>query len=169
VRVSRLTADLPDVSVDLNHALFDERLIVRAAGIGKAEAIITQESLRDLVARKFPQLSAIQLTIRPGEATLAARMNLFGRMNDVVTIANLVPVDGRYVYVSDPRMTMNGQRSDSMFANSVIRQFNPVLDIDKDLGLGGFIYLKEIELKDGFAIVRGDATVPKKLAPEKPQ
>src|SRR5206468_1219875 len=55
--VRRFEADVPNVTLDLAHAFFDERIVVRSAGEGTAITVLDANDLRAFIARKYPQLT----------------------------------------------------------------------------------------------------------------
>jgi hypothetical protein len=57
-------------------------------------------------------------------------------------------------------MLLNGRETAPAFAQTRANAINPVLDIDRDLGLAGFLYITEVEVGEGIVTIRGRATVP---------
>lgn len=159
--VRSLRADIPFVTLDANQVFWNERIVLRTAGQGRGEAVLEAEALRVFLARKFPALKEPRVTLLPGRAQLNAEVLLFGVRSQIEARGRLAVLEGRYILIVDPLLRVNGKETTPQFAQAALKPFNPILDIEKDLGLGGFVTVEDVEIGEGILTVRGRATVPR--------
>jgi hypothetical protein len=156
-----LRATIPAVTLDVNQALWNDRIVLRSAGEGTAVAVVDEAGLRMFVAQKYPQYKDLELRLTPGTASLSAQAALFGLPARVEATGGVQVRDGRYLDAVNTIMRLNGKEAAASLTQSIVRTLNPVLDIDKDLGLGGYIYMTRAEIGQGILTVFGRATIPR--------
>jgi hypothetical protein len=161
--VRHFRAELPNVTLDIGRAFFDERIIVRAAGEGTTEAVVNGADLAVFLARKFPQLRNIVVDLRPGVAAVTADTGLLGAKTKIEASGRLAVRDGRFIEITDPVMKMNGKEVTPAFALNILKSINPILDTAKDIGLGDTFYATGVEAGEGTATMRGRARVPQQV------
>lgn len=160
IPVRQFQADIPRVSLDIGRAFFDERVVIRSAGEGTAEAVVESAAMRDYLQKKFPQFSEVVLTLTPGQARIEGDMLVLGSKSKVEAVAKLGIVDGRYVQLVEPALKLNGKPLTPAFAQSLLKSVNPVMDLEKDLGLSGYFTATEVVIGEGRVTVKGIARVP---------
>ena len=158
--VTRFRALFPSVSLDAGRALFDEKIILRRAGEGTASAEVGPAALVGFICRKYPELRDVAVFLRPGFATVTASATLLGTVQQVEATGRLVVRQGRYLEIADMTVLLNGRPSTPEFARGLSVKVNPVVDLVVDLGIGDIFRAEEVEVGDGFALVRGRARVP---------
>jgi hypothetical protein len=158
--VRRFTADFPAVSLDAGRALFDERIIIRRSGEGRASAEVSAEALAGFIVRKYPGLRQVKVTLTGGKATVAGAATVLGTVQQIEATGRLVTREGRYIDLVEPAAILNGKPAAPAFAANLARQVNPVVDFDNDLGLGDIFYAETVEIGEGAAVVTGRAFVP---------
>lgn len=156
----RLSAEIPGVSLDAKSALFNDRIVIRRAGEGTAVAEVDAAGLRAFLARKFPQFRDVDVSLAPGVVHLSATVSLLGTSSRVEAVGRLAPRDGRHVDVSDAAMKINGKEAAPGFVQTVLRNLNPIVDADKDLGLGAYVFVTDVEVGEGIVTLRGQAHLP---------
>ncbi len=162
VPVRRYVADFPSVSIDGARVIFDERIIMRTAGEGIAEATVGPEALAAIFARKFPQYKNVKIALRPGVVDVSAEANALGITTRVESSSSTALSEGRYVLLSASKVLVNGKEASPEFVKNLYKTINPAVDIYKDLGLGGYFYATRLDLEDGVLKVRGRALIPGK-------
>jgi hypothetical protein len=158
--VKRFTASLPKVSIDIGSALFRERIVIRTAGEGTAVATVDSDGMQRFIQKKYPDFQNVQVALAPGFASVTADVPFLGAVSRVQMCGKLIHREGRYLELSEPVMLLNGREVSAELAQNRARAINPVLDIDRDLGLAGFLYITEVEVGQGILTIRGRATVP---------
>lgn len=159
--VKRFDADVPGIRFDIGRTLRRNEIVLSRAGTGKAEATITAEGLRTYILSKYEQtLSDVQVWTQNKRLFILGRGRLFGTPMPFVASCLLIPRDGRYVDLARATIQMNGVLMSPQNAALMTAQFNPVLDIVRDLGLGGYLTMTQVEIGDGIVTIRGQATLP---------
>ena len=159
--VRRLEADVPFATYDLGWAGYKDRLHLRSAGIGTARVEVGAEGLQYFAIRKYRSiLSDVSVSFERNEVFLSGNYALFGVPTAFVATGTLRPRAGRYVDLFDPVVTVNGIPLSERNANFLLGQLNPLLDIDNDLGLGGFFSVETIAIGDQSVTMSGSMTIP---------
>lgn len=158
--VKRFFASLPKVSIDIGSAFIRERIVIRTAGEGTAVATVDSEGMQRFIQKKYPDFMNVQVTLTPGFVSVAADMPILGAVSRVEMRGRLTHREGRLLEISEPVMLLNGRETAPAFAQARVNAINPVLDIECDLGLAGFLYITEVEVGEGIVTIRGRATVP---------
>lgn len=159
--VEQFDADVPGIRFDIGQSIRRKAIVLVGAGVGSAEARITMEGLRTFILDKYEQtLSDIQVWTQNKKLFILGRARLFGAPAPFLANCTLVPRDGRYVDLAETTIRMYGTQMAPKNAAAMAAQFNPVLDIVHDLGLGGYLTMTQVEIGDGFVKIRGKATLP---------
>lgn len=158
--VRRFTASFPAVSLDAGRAFFDERIILRKAGEGTASAEVAPAALTGFIEKKYPTLKQVEVEMHAGLVTVRGATSVLGAMQQIEATGRLVVRDGRYLDVAEPTVKLNGRLATPAFADNIAKSINPVVDFDKDLGLGRILAAETVEIGEGYAVVRGKAHVP---------
>lgn len=161
VPVRRFTADFPGTTIDAGRAFFDERIIMRAAKDGTAEAVVGPEGLAALFAKKYPQYRKVRFMIRPGFVDVSADVPALGAPLHMDSSSRVELSEGRYVLLGQTTIRLNGKESTPQFVQNTLKAVNPVVDLVRDLGLGANFFALEVVAGDGVLTVRGIAMVPK--------
>ncbi len=160
-QVKRFTAEIPSVNLDIFRAFFDDRIIVRTAGEGTAEAVVDEKGLADFVTRKYPQLSDVAVKLIDGKILVGGSMSLLGAKTRVDAVSDLVVREGRYVDAVNMSIALNNKEAAPFMRDTIVNSLNPVLDLEKDLGLGAYFHATAIEIGKGTLTMRGRAMVPR--------
>lgn len=161
VPIRRLKAEIPFAAVDMSKALFDERIVVRSAGEGTAEAVLDAEGLRIFIERKFPQFKNVEIRLSPDVAQMNAETWVLGVTTRLEARGKVVPAEGRYLNLADPSVYISGKEAPPEFTQNLLKRVNPIVDLESDLGIGDYIYMAEARLGPGILTIRGRATVPR--------
>lgn len=167
VKVERFHADVPSVTLDAWRVVFDGRIVLRGAGMGPAEVVLSEGELPGYLASRFPQLGDVSVSLQPGRASIRATTLVLGARLAMEATGRLEARDGRYVRIADGEIRLNGRPLTAEAARRMLDGLNPVLDTHRDLGLDGFFRLDRVETVRGAVVGRGTATVPGPAAPGK--
>jgi hypothetical protein len=161
---------LPIEQFDLGHAYWKERLVLRSAGTGPSSVKIGAAGLEKFLLRKYQQiLSDVKVGFEPKKLKLDGRVSFLGVLSPFTATGQLTPRAGRYVDIVGAEFVINGQLMTPSASELLLRQFNPILDIENDLGLRGFFTITEVTIENDALVLKGRITVPKAETPaEKP-
>ncbi len=163
IPVKSLHLEIPSVSLDVVRAFVDERIFVRSAGEGTGRTTVDEHGLEVFITKKYPQINSPKVTLADGRVRLQGKFTGFGIPSDLDAIGSLEIVDGRFANLVSTTITLNGKPVVGPFMQSMLKMVNPVIDVDKDLGMGGTFYALSVEIRNGAATVYGKATVPAPL------
>jgi hypothetical protein len=159
--VDTFDADIPNVTYDLGHALYRDRLLIRGAGEGPAYVRIGASGLRTFILKKYsPMLTDVDVAFRKQKVVITGKFLLFGSPLPFVATAELEVRAERYVNLKSPVVAMNSQALGAAATANILKQINPVLDISADVGLAGYITLSRVEIGDEALTIFGRATIP---------
>jgi hypothetical protein len=159
--IRRFEVDVPQIEYDLSHAWFRNRFVLRRSGTGTASVEIGGEGLRQFLLRKYAAiLGDVQVTFPASQLALRGRASLLGINAPFSATANLVVRDGRYVDFAQPSFFVNNVPASEQVQALLLARFNPILDIEDDLGLRGFLMLKTVSVGTDSLTVSGTITVP---------
>lgn len=157
----RLTVDIPDVRYDMHKAIGRDKLLLRSSGKGTAEVQVAEKGLRMFLYKKYEQtLSDVKISLNSQPIEISGTIELLTGPSEFVARGVLRPRDGQFVDLQTDYLRINSVVVDARTAAVILRRINPVLDIDQDLHMGGFIYIRQVRVGDGLLHIYGDATIP---------
>ena len=167
--VRQFEADIPDVTYDIGQATYKDWLVIRGAGVGPAFVKIAPVGLEKFVSAKYSKLlSEVKVVFLTESVGISGNLTLFGKLSPFSAKGRLTTRAGRYLDLVEPQMTMNGKPLSTPMTLSILKQINPVLDIESDLGLGSYFTLSNLEYALDALTVHGIAGIPKR-EPSKPK
>ena len=157
--VQELTCDIPNNRFALG-MLLDGKVRLSKSGEGVGAVTISQSGLADYVKRRFGLIESIEIKLDKYKlfAKGTASMGILKR--DFEIICDLVIAEKRRLEIANPIVFINGARVRDGSDASLLRALNPVLDLDRDLGLSGAFDMERIRVKDGLAVINGRARIP---------
>ncbi len=159
--IERLDADVPFVTFDIGEAAWKDRIVLRGAGTGPAVVQVGAAGLRAFLFKRYTQtLSDVEVWWQNRKLYLSGRVRLFAGPVPLIASGRLVPREGRYLDLADPVFMLNNAPVSPALAALILRQINPVLDVERDLNLGRSFQLTEAAIGDTGLILRGQATIP---------
>lgn len=160
--VVRLEAVVPDVGYDLHQAFWRQRLVLRRADPGVAKVHVDAGGLETFLARKYRTfLSEVKVHLLRDRVRLEGDINLLGVRSHLLAEGRLDHREGRYVDVVDAILLVNRSPIPEDTARALLRRFNPILDLEADLGLGRVFAISALEIGDGVLVMRGPFVITK--------
>lgn len=98
VLVSELALDGQDVRFDISEALQNESLKVKSVSSMKLTGVVTEDNLKELLARKADKLENAEVTMAPDGVTVQANVKVFGRMADATLTGTIVDDNGQLMF-----------------------------------------------------------------------
>ena len=160
--VERFDADIPNATYDLGDAVWKNRLQLRNAGIGSAFVSIRSAGLEAFLSNKYNQiLSDVKVLIIQKQIYITGQLKFLGSFSPFSASGGLAARDERYVDILTPVFEINDAHVSDATTALLLKQFNPILDIEKDLGLGTFFTLRKVEVGEDAVTIRGSITFPR--------
>ena len=168
--VRSLDASIPRVRVDGPRVLFNGHFTIRGAESGTGVAVITAEGLSEFMARKRPEFSDLAIKLIPGEALVSGRAAVFLGPTPLEARVKIGVTEGRYLNAAEAKVSISGRAVPERLTQRLLQSLNPIIDVDRDLGLSDWLYVTSAEVGEGILIVRARVTIPLKVVPkpEKP-
>jgi hypothetical protein len=79
---------------------------------------------------------------------------------DFTVIARLEPAEGSRLNLAHARVLFDGTPADAALEKVLLDILNPVVDLDRDLGLSGAMKVEKVRLRDGVLRASGATTIP---------
>ncbi len=98
VLVSELALDGSDVRLDMPELVSSEDVSIKSAGELKLTGIVTEDNLKELLARKADKLENAEVSITPDGVTIQANVKVFGRMADAELTGTVVDDSGELLF-----------------------------------------------------------------------
>ena len=159
-------ADIPSATFDISHAITKSQLVLRGTGEGPASVKVDAEGLKAFIRKKFSnRLLDINVAFPNHRVRIDGKITVFSGATPFSATGTLVSRAGRYLDLAEPDMRLNGLPMTQSGIENLLKQINPVLDADVDLGLGGYFVMERVEIGDDEIIITGRASIP--VAPSK--
>ncbi|MFN3690458.1 MAG: hypothetical protein ACK4UU_05985 [Fimbriimonadales bacterium] len=162
LRAERATAVIPEVRYDKGLALSRRVFRLSATGVGTCEIAVNEADLAAYLRRKYaPSLREVAVRIAPEQTTVQGVVALLGSEVRFRAVGKLVPRDGRYLDLAEVSIEIEGADLPPESTN-LLRQFlNPIIDIDRDLGLYDGLSVERVQSERGRMRARGAVWIPR--------
>jgi len=169
LRIRSLTADIPDCRYDFQLAKNEGTMRLSRSGEGNGSVTVTAEDLARFMEDKYAEIITAEVTLdknwlyAEGESqflVVKARYQLFAKLHSP---------DGRRLELTNVKLYFDWNRADAFAMQAVLRILNPVVDIDKDLGLFGAIDVTSIALDKNLLTATGKTRMPVKPSDNPPR
>ncbi|GIV11392.1 MAG: hypothetical protein KatS3mg020_0883 [Fimbriimonadales bacterium] len=162
LRAETAVAVIPDIAYDKSLALSKRIFRLSATGVGACEIVVNENDLAAYILRKYaPALSRVEVRITPEQTVVQGVMRLLTSEVRFRAIGKLAPRDGRYLDLAEVQILIEGANLPPESAN-LLRQFvNPIIDIDRDLGLHDGLQIDEVASEPGKMQAKGKVWIPK--------
>jgi len=157
LRVERLEALIPGCRFDLNLAINHKKIRLSRSGEGTGTVQIRARDLEQFVLKKYPAVKAIQMTLQNDRIRVVAEADLGNTRLKFSIDGRMESADGRSLRLVDPVAEINGSPASAASAKALANSINPVLHLDRDLGLYGAVDITTIKL-DGNRLIATAAT-----------
>lgn len=162
LRVERLEAAIPDCRYDFDLALRHKKIRLSRSGIGTGFVVLREQDLADFILRKFSEVKRVSVRIDKDKVFVDGYGEFLIAKTDFVVIASLTPVDGTKLMLTDAKIYFDWRRADEAASKVLLDTLNPVVDLDKDLGLLDAVFVEGIRLRDGVLKAWGRTKVPER-------
>lgn len=160
LHVRELSAKIPDCRYDYALALSKRQIRLSRSGMGRGYVVIEPKDLEAFILAKFKEIKRVSVRVYDDRVLVEGYGEfLFIRTNFSV-VAKLVAVDGTRLSLEDATILFDGRSADAESRRVLLETLNPVVDLDRDLGLCGAIKVDRITLRDGLLRAEGATQIP---------
>lgn len=158
--VRHLEATVPDISLDSREAALRLRIRLFGAGWGNGWVTIDEESLTEFVRRRLPEIHSPHVHVTPSDVRITGELVALLTPWRFEAKGGVGVRDGRQVVVENVQVRVEGEELPPAVVQKIVAALNPVLDVERDLRLGGAFVVERVEQGNGFLKLIGRATVP---------
>ncbi|MEO7453771.1 MAG: LmeA family phospholipid-binding protein [Fimbriimonadales bacterium] len=157
--VVELSCDLPNNRFALG-LLREGKVCLTKSGEGKGSVTIDEDGLERYILARFPAAQKIEVRFDKYKLFAKGTAMIALIRRDFEIICDLGISEKRKLVIANPITFIEGKRIRDGSDGALLRAFNPVLDLDRDLGLHGAFDMESILIKDGRATITGAARIP---------
>ncbi len=157
--VESLEADIPGCRFALGMLTAGEVRLSRS-GEGPGTVTIAAGDLRKYMLARFKVFESLEIRLEKYKLFAKGRAAFGPVRREFEVICDVEIAGKRALVIANPIVFVEGSRARDGSAQSLVNAFNPVLDIDKDLGMAGAFDMSEIVIRDGKAVISGIARIP---------
>lgn len=160
LRIEHLEASIPNCRFDFSLALRKRQIRLSRSGIGEGYVRILEKDLEAFILAKFQEIKRANVRIDKHKVFVEGYGEFLIVKTDFLVIANLEPVDGTKLALSDAYILFGGRKAEPAAAKALLDTLNPVVDLSTDLNLLDAIKVKKIRLLNGVLEAWGDVKIP---------
>ncbi|MCH8275394.1 MAG: LmeA family phospholipid-binding protein [Armatimonadetes bacterium] len=155
-----LRADIADCRYDLGLARREKQFRLSRSGVGPGYARINEAALEQFILRKYAEIKSVSVRLTKHKVFVEGRGEFLLFKADFYVIATLEPRNGVELRLENAVVFLDGHRVRDGSERALLEALNPVIDLDRDLGLHGAIKVSEVKIGEGVLEVLGEATIP---------
>jgi hypothetical protein len=160
LEVAQLVATIPACRYDLGTAQRRRQFRLSRSGIGEGTVTITEEALNRFILAKYPNIQTCDLHLANGWATLTGRGKILLFDADFRVHARLTTPDGYQIHLAEASITLDGKILEPAAIQSMLKVMNPVIDLNRDLGLEHAMRITKLTIRPGELVASGRAQIP---------
>ena len=160
LRVAKLSAQIPNCRFDLGLAVNHRQIRLSQTGEGTGEVQIAATSLEKFVLRKYPLLKTCQMRLENDRVTVTGDGLVGKSALHFVIEGTIEATDGRSLRITHATAAINGIRSADGAAAALANSINPILHLDRDLGMYGSVDIQRIALREGRLVAQVKTRIP---------
>lgn len=165
--VAQMTASIPNVRYDLAHAARHGEIRISRAGVGTSTVALRPEAIAAWLMRRSPGLLDVTGRIEDGKLGVKGRLR-FSNFEIPFDVLSRVTGEGPRLLLDHPQIRLAGVLTEGKSVDELVRALNPVVDVDRDLALGGAVSIRRVDVRDGLIVASGAVTIPASERPEAP-
>jgi hypothetical protein len=158
--VKSLEATIPRCRYDRTLALTRKRFRLSESGEGRGTVQVEAAALTRFALTKFKGISQLAMTLENGRCLVEGEGDFFLFRGKFRADGRLASPDGRTLELVDATISLNDAPSTPALSQAVMKVLNPILDLDRDLGLYGALLVETIRLERGVLRAEGKARIP---------
>jgi hypothetical protein len=157
--VRELTCNIPNNRFALG-LLREGKVRLTRSGEGTGSVTIDEDGLEQYILARFTAAQAIVIRLEKYKLIAKGTAMIAMLKRDFEIICDLEIAEKRRLVIANPITFIEGRRIRDGSDSALLRAFNPVLDLDRDLGLHGAFDMETIRISDGLAEIKGRARIP---------
>lgn len=160
LRIQKLEASIPGCRFDLSLALNKREFRLSRSGVGTGTVTVAEADLAEWINAKYAEIKRCTVKVDRDVVWVEGYGEFLIVKTNFTVIAKLKAVDGTKLTLHDAKIYFDWVRADPLAAQTLLKTLNPVVDLDKDLGLADAIKVTDIRLRDGVVRASGLTKIP---------
>lgn len=160
LRVESLFAEIPACRYDRSLALKSKTFRLSKSGVGRGTVRVLESDLGSFILSKYGEIKSVTVKVYNGVVWVEGFGEFLVVKSAFTVIADLTPVDGTKLTLTNAKVWFDWRRADEFTTKTLLDALNPVVDLNKDLGLNDAINVKKIKLEGGVVEVSGTTQIP---------
>jgi hypothetical protein len=163
LHVDRLSVSIPDSRFDLALAANKHNFRISKSGLGNATVEVTQSDLAKFIGEKFHDVTKVTVKIDRDKLFVEGHGEFLLLSTDFSVVAKMEPVDGTRLTLTHARILFDGEPTSGPGAQVLLDYLNPVVDLNRDLGLANAVHVDTLTLRNGILAASGATTIPERV------
>lgn len=171
LHIESLNSSIPNCWFDRDLAIKKKQIRLSRSGVGTGAVVITQEALQEYIPLTVPEIKRCTVKLEKNKVWVEGFGEFLIAKTEFWLVADLVPVDLYKLELRNARVNFGWKRVDGIAAQTLLDALNPVVDLQKDLGLFDTFAVTKITTKNGKLQAEGITRIPdiaQKKKPAKP-
>lgn len=164
LRIEELSADIPDCRYDFGLARSQKQIRLSRSGVGSGTVRINENDLAEYLVEKYSEIKSCKVKVYNDVVWVEGYGEFLIVKTNFAVIAKISVEDGVKLNLSDAKIYFDWRRADSFSGSGLLKTLNPVVDLEKDLGLFDAVYVESVRLRDGVLEAKGKTKIPVKPA-----
>lgn len=162
LHIESLKAEIPDNRFDFALAVKHREFRLTRSGEGTGEVVVSAQDLADFILKKYKYIKTVKVEVTNDKMFVSGYGDFGFFKANFLVVAKFEPVDGSKLMLTFAKISFDGFPIDDSKRDAVLKVINPVVDLDRDLGLHGALYVNQLILRDGLIRALGKATIPER-------
>lgn len=168
LQIESLSSSIPDCWFDRDLAIKKKQIRLSQSGVGTGSVVITQEALQEYIPLSVREIKRCTVRLEKNKVWVEGYGEFLIAKTEFWLVADLVPVDLYKLELRNARVNFGWKRVDGIAAQTLLDALNPVVDLQKNLGLYDAFAVTKITAMDGKLRADGITRIPD-IARTKPQ
>jgi hypothetical protein len=160
LRVSELQATIPGCRYDYGLAKSKSQIRVSQTGEGDGFVKLLEKDLADYLVAKYHEIKSCKVKLH-GDTVWVEGYGEFLIVNsNFAVIGQVRIVDGTKLMLDNPSIYFDWVKADPLATQGLLKILNPIVDLERDLGLANAVSVNKVKMKDGVLTASGKTRIP---------
>lgn len=160
LKVDKLEVNIPKCRYDRTLALTRKTFRLTESGEGLGSVEVSANALATFAMRKYKEIRNVTIKLRDDRCTVEGTVQILFVSAPFRAEGKLVSPDGSKLEIADATIAFNGQPASDTAREGILKALNPIVDLDKDLGLFGAMRVERIGLQNDVLRAEGPTHIP---------
>ncbi len=160
LRIESLNSVIPDCRFDRDLALKRKQIRLSKSGLGDGVVTILEQDLAEFIPKKVREIKRCVVKLDRGKIWVEGYGEFLIAKTEFLVVADLEIDAGFRLNLANARVVFGWQKADEMSKKVLLDAMNPVVDLQKDLGLLDAFSITSVDLNGGKLVAKGKTKIP---------